>query len=169
LELAIEAYWKVFQSASADRIRIIEAYFRNDPDILIKDPDPFQIYHWWFKSYAYDKPIFPYELKDSTRPKTLSERLWRAALHSYVCLPYLPILVLLCRLVHHHFNCAVAVHGFGDDRRCPPHFDAGGLTGTPTPTPKRKRPPAKVARGAAETFFLWGLGAYTRIESLPRG
>jgi hypothetical protein len=94
LELAIEAYWKVFQYASADRIRIIEAYFRNDPDILIKDPDPFQIYHWWFKSYAYDKPIFPYELKDSTRPKTLSERLWRAALHSYVCLPYLPILVL---------------------------------------------------------------------------
>ncbi len=31
----LEASWKMFQYALSDRIRIIEAYFREDPDILI--------------------------------------------------------------------------------------------------------------------------------------
>jgi hypothetical protein len=92
----LEAYWKVFQYALADRIRMIEAHFRNDQEILIKDPDPFQIYHWWYRSYAYDKPIFLYEEKERKRPKPLYERLWRAALHWYVCLPYFPIVILCC-------------------------------------------------------------------------
>jgi hypothetical protein len=34
----LEAWWKVFQFTSADRIRIIEAYFRNDPEILWTAP-----------------------------------------------------------------------------------------------------------------------------------
>jgi hypothetical protein len=59
----LEAYWKLFQYALADRIRIIEAYFRSEPDILIKDLHPFQIYNWWFRTYSEDKPIYPYEKK----------------------------------------------------------------------------------------------------------
>jgi hypothetical protein len=88
----LEAYWKVFQYALGDRIRIIEAYFRGDPHILVKDPIPFQIYHWWYLSYSKDEPIYDYER--TRRPKSLSVRLREAALHRYVCLPYLPILVL---------------------------------------------------------------------------
>jgi hypothetical protein len=90
----LEAYWKLFQYALADRIRIIEAYFRNDPDILIKKPDPFQIYHWWFRSYSKDEPIYDYEREGNLRPKRHSERLRRTALHRFVYLPYSPILVL---------------------------------------------------------------------------
>lgn len=48
----LEVYWKLFQYALRDRIRIIEAYFRNDLDILTKNPPPFQIYHSWFQSYV---------------------------------------------------------------------------------------------------------------------
>jgi hypothetical protein len=88
----LEAYWKLFQYALADRIRIIEAYFRNDPDILVKNPAPFQIYHWWFKSYSEDKPIYEYEKK--RRPRRHSERIRLVALQKFVCVPYLPILIL---------------------------------------------------------------------------
>jgi hypothetical protein len=56
----LEAYWKLFQYALSDRIRILEAHFRGDDEILAKDPDPFQIYHWRFKSYALDEPIYEY-------------------------------------------------------------------------------------------------------------
>lgn len=91
----LEAYWKVFQYALADRIRIIEAHFRNDPDILLKNPVPFQVYHSWYESYRWDEPIFPYER--DRRPRTLSTRLWRAARHRFVCLPYVPI-IALCAL-----------------------------------------------------------------------
>ena len=87
----LEAYWKVFQYALADRIRIIEAYFRNDQEILFKNPEPFQIYHWWFKSFAYDQPIFAYERE--TRPRSRALRLYRAAFQRFVMLPYLPLLL----------------------------------------------------------------------------
>jgi hypothetical protein len=90
----LEAWWKVFQFTSADRIRIIEAYFRNDPEILIKDPDPFQIYHWWFLSYVHDEPINARETREKRRPKAFYVRLLRAAWRGNVSLPYLPILVL---------------------------------------------------------------------------
>jgi hypothetical protein len=90
----LEAYWKLFQYALADRIRIIEAYFRNDPEILIKNPDPFQIYHWWFKSYRWDEPIYEYEKTEKRRPKRHSLRLREAAFQRFVYLPYLPILAL---------------------------------------------------------------------------
>jgi hypothetical protein len=90
----LEAYWKLFQYALADRIRMIEAYFRNDPDILIKDMSPFQIYHWWFLTYTKDQPIFEYERRENLRPKSHSKRLWRVARQRFVCLPYLPILAL---------------------------------------------------------------------------
>jgi len=93
----LEAYWKLFQYALADRIRIIEAYFRNDPDILFKNPAPFQIYHWWFKSYGTDEPIYGYEGaigNKARRPQRHSVRLRKAALQRFVYLPYLPILAL---------------------------------------------------------------------------
>ena len=70
----------------------IEAYFRNDPDVLIKNPDPFQIYHYWFKSYSRDEPIFDYER--ISRPKSHSVRLRKVAFQRFVYLPYVPILVL---------------------------------------------------------------------------
>src|SRR5262245_29330539 len=88
----LEAHWKLFQYALADRIRVLEAYFRNDPEILAKNPDPFQIYHWWFRSYARDEPIYKYE--EAHRPRPQSQRLFAAAFQTFVCLPYLPLLVL---------------------------------------------------------------------------
>jgi hypothetical protein len=91
----LEAYWKMFQYALADRIRIIEAYFRSDPDILIKDLHPFQIYNWWFRTYSEDKPIFPYE--ERNRPRSHVERMVAVAGQKFVCIPYLPI-ILLCGL-----------------------------------------------------------------------
>jgi hypothetical protein len=88
----LEAYWKLFQYALSDRIRIIEAYFRDEREILVKGPpDPFQIYHWWYRSYAYDKPIFEYEKK--TRPRSHAHRLRRAAFQRFVMLPHLPLLI----------------------------------------------------------------------------
>jgi uncharacterized membrane protein len=90
----LEACWKLFQYALTDRIRLIEAYFRSDPDILIKEPDPFQIYHWWFRSHSRDEPIYEYEKapgRKNRRPRTYAARLRAAALQRFVCLPYLPI------------------------------------------------------------------------------
>lgn len=90
----IEAYWKLFQYALADRIRVIEAHFRGDPDILIKNPAPFQIYSWWFKGYS-DEPIYEYERTGSMkRPQPWSTRLRAAASQRFVYLPYLPIIIL---------------------------------------------------------------------------
>jgi hypothetical protein len=88
----LEAYWKLFQYALADRIRIIEAHFRNESDILIKNPEPLQIYHWWFLSFNEDKPIYKYE--EGKRPRSRSARLREVAFQRFVCLPYLPILIL---------------------------------------------------------------------------
>src|ERR1700761_1584350 len=42
----LEGRWKMFQYGLRDRIRMIEAFFRDDPDILFKNPPPFQIYYW---------------------------------------------------------------------------------------------------------------------------
>lgn len=88
----LEARWKMFQYALSDRIRIIEAYFRDEPNILIKNPDPFQIYNWWFLSYAKDEPIYEYEKK--YRPQTHTLRLWAAMRQSFVFVPYLPIILI---------------------------------------------------------------------------
>jgi len=87
-----EVYWKLFQYAFADRIRLIEAYFRNDPDVLVKGPEPFQIYHWGFRSYARDEPIFDYEA--AARPRSRKIRSMKIAFAAFVCLPYIPILLL---------------------------------------------------------------------------
>lgn len=93
----LEAYWKLFQYALADRIRVIEAYFRGDPDVLVKDPDPFQIYNWWFRSCARDEPIYAYEKTlpyPRRRPRTRLVRLKQAMFQLFVCLPYFPIIVI---------------------------------------------------------------------------
>jgi hypothetical protein len=89
----LEGRWKTFQYAMRNRIRIIEAYFRDDPDILIKNPAPFQIYHWWFRSYANDEPIYEYEKQ--SRPKRYWIRLWVAMKQQFVFVPYAPI-ILVC-------------------------------------------------------------------------
>jgi hypothetical protein len=88
----LEAYWKIFQHGFSDRIRVIEAYFRDDPDIIEKQPAPFQIYHAWFISRTEDEPIYPDEHK--TRPRPFWVRLLKQSLQPFVCLPYFPILVL---------------------------------------------------------------------------
>lgn len=86
----LEAKWKVFQYATSDRIRIIEAYFRGDNEILFKDLKPLQIYHWWYKSYLKDAPIYQYE--NDYRHKSLKFRIKKAAFQDYVMLPYLLII-----------------------------------------------------------------------------
>ena len=92
----IEGEWKLFQYALADRIRIIEAYFRNDPEILVKDDalQPFQIYHWWFLSFVDDKPINAKEVCKGIRPQPHSVRLLHTMKQPFVCVPYLPIIVM---------------------------------------------------------------------------
>jgi hypothetical protein len=88
----LEAKWKLFQYALADRIRIIEAYFRDDPNKPEAMPAPFQIYHTWYKSYAKDEPIYDYER--AYRPRSLSARLRDAALQPFVNALYVAIIIL---------------------------------------------------------------------------
>ena len=91
----LETYWKLFQYGLSDRIRVIEAYFRNDQDILVKSPDPFQIYNWWFRSYSRDEPIYDYERKGpNKRPRPRHQRFWQIAFQRFVCLPYVVFAVL---------------------------------------------------------------------------
>ncbi len=91
---SIEAAWKVFQYALNDRIRIIEAYFRGEEEILLefKDPMPFQIYHSWFRAFTKDPPIYRYE--ETKRPRSKVIRFARAALHPSVWLLYVVIVLL---------------------------------------------------------------------------
>jgi hypothetical protein len=88
----LEAKWKLFQYALADRIRVIEAYFRDDPNKPEATPAPFQVYHSWYKSYAKDEPIYEYE--KAHRPRSLSARLKSAALHPFVNALYVAIIAL---------------------------------------------------------------------------
>lgn len=95
----LEAKWKVFQYAIADRIRLIEAHFRGEQELLIKELQPLQIYNWWFKSYSQDCPIYDYE--DKYRPKPLKSRIWSAAFQDFVMLPYILIIIIcLCLLAY---------------------------------------------------------------------
>lgn len=71
----LECYWKLFRYALRDRIRVIEAYFRSDTDILVRNPEPFQIYDWWFRSYCKDEPIYKDEKTFHLRPKDHATRL----------------------------------------------------------------------------------------------
>ena len=89
----LEAKWKVFQYSLADRIRVIEGFFRNEKEPTLDELRPLQIYNWWYKSYLEDKPIYEYEKEH--RPKPLIYRIAKAALHDYVMFPYL-IIILVC-------------------------------------------------------------------------
>ena len=100
----LEAYWKLFQYALADRIRVIEAYFRSDTDVLVKNPEPFQVYEWWFRSYSKNEPI--YENEKPHRPKDHGTRLRKVLLARFVFLPYaviiaLSVLSFAILLLHH--------------------------------------------------------------------
>lgn len=88
----IEAKWKMFQYALADRIRVIEAFFRADPDALIQNPAPFQIFNAWFDSYVHDKPVYKYE--QNFRPRSRRKKFWRTATQKFVMVLYLAIIVL---------------------------------------------------------------------------
>lgn len=90
----LEAKWKLFQYATADRIRILEAHFRNEQELLpeFRNPKPLQMFHWWFLSYTGDNPIYPYET--AFRPRAYRVRLWRAACQSFVHLPYSLIMAI---------------------------------------------------------------------------
>ncbi|WP_347114828.1 hypothetical protein AAHB66_00390 [Leclercia sp. S52] len=92
----LEAKWKTFQYAIADRIRIIEAHFRQESDVLIKEPKPLQIYHWWYKSYLNNEPIYEYE--NASRPLSKWRRLKNAAFQDFVHLPY-SLIIGLCILI----------------------------------------------------------------------
>ena len=99
----LESNWKLFQYALADRIRIIEAHFRNDQEILVKNPDPFQVYNFWFRSYSRDEPIYEYEKNRKfgfwNRPRSRLRRLVSIAVQRFVNLPYSIIIFLsLCAL-----------------------------------------------------------------------
>jgi hypothetical protein len=86
----LEARWKLFQYAFQPRIRVIEAYFRNDPDVLVKNPDPLQVFHWWFLSYS--KGIAVYEYEKSQPQASWASRFRLAARQRFVYLPYLPMI-----------------------------------------------------------------------------
>ena len=85
---------KMFQHALRARIRVIEAHFRHEPEILpeYKNPTPFQTYHWWFIAESQDLPIYPYE-KARAR-KSFAWRLCRSMLQDPVWVPYVPIIVI---------------------------------------------------------------------------
>jgi len=90
----LEGRWKMFQHALRARIRVIEAHFRNEPEILpeYRDPLPFQIYHWWFVAESQDRPIYPYEQAKSRR--SFAWRLCRSMLQDPVWVPYVPIIAI---------------------------------------------------------------------------
>jgi hypothetical protein len=99
----LEATWKLFQYGLADRIRIIEAHFRSDQEIIVKNPDPFQIYNFWFRSYARDEPVYEYEKNQKrtswNRPRSRKRRFMATAFQRFVHLPYSVIIFLaLCAL-----------------------------------------------------------------------
>ena len=87
----LEAYWKVFQAAIGDRIRIIEAYFRQDKLILEKNPSPFQAFHQFAASYKQHPELYE---KDEGRRQSKLRRLRRQAVKSYVYMPYAVIIFL---------------------------------------------------------------------------
>nr|VFK55559.1 MAG: hypothetical protein BECKTC1821F_GA0114240_100726 [Candidatus Kentron sp. TC] len=84
----LEAKWRVFQRSNDARIRSIEAYFRGEDEILIKDLKPLQIYHCWYKSYVDDNPIYEYEKK--YRPKSITSRIIKEC-HTRFCHATLPV------------------------------------------------------------------------------
>ena len=52
---------------------------------------------WWFRSYARDEPIYPYEKElpgIRRRPRTRFVRLMQAMFLRFVCLPYLPVIII---------------------------------------------------------------------------
>jgi hypothetical protein len=89
----LETIWKLFQYSITDRIRIIEAHFRHEEEILFKDPEPLQIYNWWFRSFNKDEAIYSYE--KSYRPKSKFSRFCASAKQPFVHLPY-SLIVIIC-------------------------------------------------------------------------
>ncbi|HEB4874997.1 TPA: hypothetical protein R0C45_003182 [Kluyvera ascorbata F0526] len=80
----LEATWKTFQYAIAERIRTIEIYFQNGGS----PPMPFQIYHAWFHSYS----------KNRRRQAII---LWKAGRQPFVHLPY-SLIIFLCLILLVH-------------------------------------------------------------------
>lgn len=90
----LEAQWKLFQYAIGDRVRVIEAHFRGETEIFIKDPAPFQVYNSWANSYSKDTPLYQWEKDGGYRPKPKWKRIANVAKAQFVCLPYAVIVIL---------------------------------------------------------------------------
>ena len=90
----LEGHWKLFQQATADRIRIIEAFFREDAKVFEKNPLPFQAFHQFSLSYGPDNPIYEYERAEKGRPRTKRRQLRQLAAQGFVCQPYVTIIAL---------------------------------------------------------------------------
>jgi hypothetical protein len=86
----LETYWKMFQYGYQNRIRTLEAYFRNDPDILVKDPPPFQAFNAWFMTYVRDERLYQSE----NRPRPFWSRFFKLAIQPFICLPYAVLIIL---------------------------------------------------------------------------
>jgi len=87
----LEANWKMFQHALRDRIRILEAFFRGQTDVLFKNPPPFQIFHWWYLCHFEDKPIYPDERH---RPQPRWRRFLKVFVEPFVCIPNVVLIAL---------------------------------------------------------------------------
>lgn len=99
----IEARWKLFQQGFRDRIRAIEAMFRNDQDAPAIVP--LQIYHSWYQSYVEGKPLYDSESAASHRSKIL--RLLCAMGLDFVFVPYLPIIAICAILYVKNSQCSL--------------------------------------------------------------
>lgn len=98
----LEARWKMFQNAVQARIRVIEAYFRDDPDRLIKFPEPLQMFNHWNASYRDDMPVYDYEreqVENGVRPRSKTSLFWKEAKQDFVMLPYALIIVICIAMI----------------------------------------------------------------------
>jgi hypothetical protein len=138
----LEAKWKLFQYALADRIRVIEAYFRDDTNKPEANPAPFQVYHYWYKSYAKDEPIFEYER--TYRPKSLSARA-PSVCQRAVCRGYRLERHLVCSPSH------LSSQTLGDRRGLP--FPDGGRSWSGCRTRTTNRPSTPTANPACVYAF----------------
>lgn len=93
----VEARWKTAQYSHALRIRRIEGHLRGDWDK--QGLVPFQIYHSWYRAYAFDDS--PHR-SDSRKRRTLWQRTIANAWIPFVRTPYMHICVISVALLMAH-------------------------------------------------------------------
>jgi hypothetical protein len=80
---ALETIWKTFQYGFAERIRALEAYFR-EPEACA-DYKPYQVFYAWTRAYD--------------AAKGDAGHWWRMATRPFVLLPYAPMLLAGAALI----------------------------------------------------------------------